>query len=292
MNIVRITSAAYDSRRGFNHEFSQWTIGNVYHIYLSNDTTVVLGWYNFDHNVVTRSCEDMLKTAYPPKDISLKEMKNICQEELATIMGDYFPWSDSCWGSREEYMEWSDPQTTKGIIIKSINDWRYFTKIWDSKKFQDIIEESYHLVSDLFANQGDYMIRIENQWFRVPYGLYRKRLYFASEEEVSTFIANCKAKEAERQAKAKAERDAKKDYARRCGELAKKYGIRFNVVLAIGDNATEVANFTNTLKSVCKCQCKLDNFTRADMETLGFHHCSSRAVYYVRECLEAGKILP
>ena len=53
MNIEKITVSKYDSRRGFSrHEYSYWTTGEVYKVYLDNGEIILLGWYNFDHTVI------------------------------------------------------------------------------------------------------------------------------------------------------------------------------------------------------------------------------------------------
>lgn len=310
---IKVIVRNYNSMRGCNTDHSKWTTGVIYNVILG-DRNIKVGFYNSDPPTLAnaKELEHMSKNAYPEKtEILFKEMTDICQENLIGILGDEFPWTESMWENHQEYLKWSKPQTLEGMINKSLHDRIYFyNTFYLSPIWINCIEEMHTIFQcpNIWEGSGEDIVKLDGNWYIVEYGMSSEHGYWAkliacSEDEaikkLTVLNTKNKANEAKRivsEEKAAANRLA---YAKRCGRISRKYQIRFEIVLALGDNDKKVKKFVLKLKNAIKQGCIFDALhsynedERGDeLERLGFDRYLSRKVSaYIADCVISGSIL-
>lgn len=288
--IEKIYAAGYDSRIG-HHGYAMWTDGESYKVFFSSGEEYLFGWKHYDHLYLTEGPDDP-RCLGAWHEIKLSAMEKCCQERLVAIMGEDFPWSESSWGSQEDYKEWSDPVTFFGKLSKAYRDPRYF-QAHLLKDPEWIVEKSVYDPTcssiKLCLVQGHW-VEVDTQSKKI----FRLLSKEAGEEKFSEYT------EAEKLAKEK-EALARKEHARKCGVIARKYGLPFVVVLRCfkGDEE-QVQRFTKSLKAAFGKAFDSDELycgrarRRNELERLGIeigYVDPNHIATYILECLEAGKIL-
>lgn len=238
----------------------------------------------------------------PWESINFNQISLICQKELVNQMGSLFPWEYASWKSHEDFMEYWEPQTLEGIINKSLREpYYFFSKVVCGEHTKLVSENTTETIPvqhrEIPNHYHEDLVTILGRHFRYKWGYLNS--WFGHLEEISdleyTSLRNVLKKREEEQ------RQARKEFAKNCGLMARKYGIPFEISLrCFKGNEASIKNFVESLKNAFGKEYSSHELTcgrrrrEAEIERLGIqigYVDANHIADYILSCLEAGKIL-
>lgn len=290
----------YDSRRP-GKIYAQWTTGEAYVVCIGNQEFFT-GYIQYNNcngtNLMTEKTFNEMEVEFSYESwetISFNEIYIECQRDLVEKMGSMFPWDASDWKDIEEFEEYCEPQTFEGKIAKSLRDRKYFShNLFNSKELSEQTERKV-------SYEGSEVLLLKNgKFFIITSGFNLLDGYWAILEELSSERGQEIMKMAdEREAQAA---KARKEHARKCGAMARKYGIPFEISLRCfkGDEE-DIKNFVESLKKAFGKNFddhELSECGRArrgaEIERLGIeigYVDPNHIAEYILKCLYAGEIV-
>lgn len=291
----------YDSRKP-GKNYALWTTGKAYVVKVGN-RNFASGYFSYDrvYPMYEKDLQEMGIEAYKEwETIPFSEISLRCQKDLAEKMGELFPWDASYWGSKEKFEEYWEPQTFEGKIAKSLREHIYFYKeFYNSNEFLAEKEKSICLKEE--GRYREHIIVLKNgDTFKQRSGYSDQDGYWATLEKITDEQTDQLLKELEER-KAQ-EALARKEHARKCGVMARKYGIRFEISLrCFKGNEEDIKNFVESLKKAFGKDFDGHELSecgrarrRTEIERLGIEIGNvdpNHIAEYIYECLHAGVIV-
>lgn len=294
---MTIYKKVYDSRKP-GKNYAMWTSGEAYVVCVGSQKFYT-GYTYYSSRVYlmpANTLNEMGVDSYETwETIPFDEINLECQRDLVRQMYSLFPWDASAWETREEFEEYWEPQTFEGKIAKSLRDRIYFFRnLFHSKELSEQTERKV-------SYEGSEVLLLKNgKFFIITDGFNLQDGYWAVLEELSSERGQEIMKMAdEREAQAA---KARKEHARKCGVMARKYGIRFEISLrCFKGNEEDIKNFVESLKKAFGKDFddhELSECGRArrgaEIERLGIeigYVDPNHIAEYILECLYAGEIV-
>lgn len=241
------------------------------------------------------------------KVTTFKMLPLICQEALVFQMENIFPWELSFWNHPYVFHELYEPQTLIGKIEKSIRDQNYFyNNFYNKSDWYYSIQNSWVIIDN--HNYTEMMVKINDEIFKVTAGYQPHKVTTGYQHKVTEWAILVKLSNQEalqifnqieelRNELAK----SKKEHARMCSKMARKYSIPFEISLrCFKGNEEDIKVFVSSLKEAIGKDYNANELCcgrarrRAEIERLGIvigNVDPNHIAPYVLDCLMSHKIV-
>lgn len=243
----------FDHRNDFNF------VNSITYKVVHKDKTFILNWIHVSHTLglctVDKTVPSINSESW--EEIYLWQMKQICQKELALLLEDDFPWSESSWLNKKSFDEWDNPSTLEGKVRKAVEDNLYCLKFTRTAEWNSAIKTS-NLVEETSKNEAwwkeEYLIETQFGFFEYIFGMDHNSRWAKLKPLTDIDVAYKQARIAKLTAKreriAALSPEERLEYSQNAGRLAKKYSISFSIVLhSFKGKEEDVKKFIETLSA-------------------------------------------
>lgn len=294
----------------FDHKNDFNFVNSITYKVVHKNKVFNLNWIHVSHTLGLCTVEKNVPLAHAKdwEEIYLWQMKPICQKELALLLGDDFPWSESSWIDKKAFEEWDNPSTLEGKVLKATDDNLYCIQFTKTAEWNNAILSST-LVEETSKNEPwwkeEYLLETKFGFFEyvcgMDHGSRWAKLKSLNDIDVTYKKARIARYNAKKERIAAMTSEQRLAYSQKAGRIARSYGISFSVVLhSFKGNEDDVKRFVQTLTAAFNKPfndhelCCGRERRRSEIQRLGIEIANADPNYiapYILACLREKKLI-